>query len=77
MPMDQTILDPHLTLLVEKNSMKWSKFKTTDITDNLEHSNISSSGREAQKVTTHGSQLTKSLPRIYCNNIINIDCSLG
>ena len=77
MPMDQTIPDLHLTLSVEKNFMKWSKFETTDVTDDPEHSNISSSGREAQKATTHGNQLTKSLPWTYCDNITNIDRSLG
>ena len=56
--MDQTILDPHLILLEEKNSMKWSKFKTTDIMDSPENSNILSNGKEALKVTTHGNQLT-------------------
>ena len=75
--MDQTILDPHLTLLVERNSMRWSKFETINIMDDPEHSNTSSSGKEAQKVTTHGNQLTKFLPRICCDNIINIDHSLG
>ena len=29
--MGLTILDPHLTLLVEKNSLKWSRFETTDV----------------------------------------------
>ena len=56
-PMDLTIPDHHLTSLMEKNSLKWSKFKTTDIMDGQEHSNISSNGKEAQKVTTHGNQL--------------------
>ena len=75
--MDQTILGPHLILSVEKNSMKWSKFETIDIMDDPEHSNILSSGKEAQKVTTHGNQLIKSSPWTYCDNIINIDRSLG
>ena len=56
--MDQTILGLHLTLSEEKNSTKWSKFKTTDIMDNPEHSNTSSNGKEAPKATTHGNQLT-------------------
>ena len=58
MPMDQIIPDHHLTSLEEKNSMKWSRFKTTDIMDDPEHSNTSSNGKEVPKVTTHGSQLT-------------------
>ena len=56
--MDQTILDLHLTSLEEKDSMKWSKFETTDIMDNPEHSNTSLNGKGAPKATTHGSQLT-------------------
>ena len=58
MLMDQIIPDHHLTSSVEKNSMKWSKSETTDIMDSPEHSNISSNGKEAPKVTTHGNQLT-------------------
>ena len=65
MLMDRIILDHHLISLAEKNSTKWSKFETTDITDGPEYSNISSNGKEAQKVTTHGSQLTWSLLWIY------------
>ena len=53
-----TTPDPHLTLLEEKNSLKWSKFKTIDVMDDLECSSTSSNGKEAPKVTTHGSQLT-------------------
>ena len=33
MPMDLTILGPHLTLSEEKSSLKWSKFETTDVMD--------------------------------------------
>ena len=65
MLMDQTILDHHLTSLVGKNFMKWSKFETTNVMDDPEHSNTSSNGKEALKVTTHGSQLTWSLLWIY------------
>ena len=63
--MDQTIPDPHLILLEEKNSMKWSKFKTTDIMDDPEHSNTSSSGKEVPKATTHVNQLTWSSLQTY------------
>ena len=61
MLMDQITPDLHLTLLEEKNSMKWSKFETTNIMDDPEHSSISSNGKEAPKATTHGNQLTWSL----------------
>ena len=56
--MDQTIPDLCLTLSEEKNSTKWSKFKTTDIMDAPERYNTSLNGKEAPKATTHGNQLT-------------------
>ena len=56
--MDQTTPDPHLTLLEERNSMKWSKSEIIDVMDDPEHSNTSSSGKEVLKATTHGNQLT-------------------
>ena len=55
---DQTILGHHLTSLMEKSSMKWSKYETTNVMDALEHYNTSSNGKEVPKVTIHGSQLT-------------------
>ena len=57
MLMDQTILGHHLTSSEEKSFMKWSRYGTTDIMDALEHYNISSSGKDAPKVTIHGNQL--------------------
>ena len=65
MPMDQIIPDLHLTLSEEKNSTKWSKFKTTNIMGDPEHSNISSSGKGAPKAITYGNQLTWSLLQTY------------
>ena len=56
--MDKTIPDPHLTLLEERNSMKWSKSEIINIMDNPEHSNTSSNGKEVPKATIHGNQLT-------------------
>ena len=64
-PMDPTILDHHLTLSVERNSLRWSKSRTTNIMDSQEHSNTSSNGKEALKVTTHGNQLTWYSPLTY------------
>ena len=65
MLMDRIIPDHHLILLEEKNSMKWSKSETTDVMDDPEHSSISSNGKEAPKVTTHGNQLTWSSLQTY------------
>ena len=58
MPMDQIILDHHLTSSEEKSFTKWSRYGTTDVMDIPERCNISSNGREVPKATTHGSQLT-------------------
>ena len=77
MPTDQTTPGHHLTLSEEKSFMKWSRYVATDVMDTPECCNISSNGKEALKATTHGNQLTKSLPQIYSGNIINIDRSLG
>ena len=52
----------HLTLSMEKRSMKWNMSSTTDIMGEPEHSNTSSNGKGTSKVTTPGSQLTRFMP---------------
>ena len=42
-----------------KKSMKWSALLTTDVMAGPDSSNISSSGKDILKVTTHGNQLIK------------------
>ena len=57
---------------MEKKSMKWSASLTTDVMVGLDDSNISSNGKATPKATTHGSQLTRCMPRNLSNFIIDI-----
>src|SRR6266403_1273315 len=60
--MAQTSPDHHLTSLMEKKNTKLNESSHTDNSDNQNDCNISSNGRDTPKVTTHGNQLTKSMP---------------
>ena len=55
-----------------KKNTKWSESLTTDVMDGPDDSNISSSGKDTLKVTTHGNQLTRCMPQNSSNSIIDI-----
>src|SRR6266478_523733 len=60
--MAQTSPDHPLTLLMEKRNTKLNESSHTDSSDDQNGFNISSNGKDTLKATTHGNQLTKSMP---------------
>jgi len=60
--MAQTSPDHHLTLLMEKTSMKWNESSHTNNLDDQKGFSISSNGKNTLKATTHGNQLIKFMP---------------
>ncbi len=55
---------------MEKKNMKSSELSHTDDLDGQNGFNISSNGRVTPKATTHGNQLTRSMP-LNLSSIIN------
>ncbi len=58
----QTLPDHPLTLLTGKRNTKSNESSHTDSSDDQNGFNISSNGKDTLKATTHGSQLTRSMP---------------
>src|SRR6266481_331403 len=58
----QTSPDHLLTLSMEKRNTKSNESSHTDNSDDRNDFNTSSNGRDTLKVTTHGNQLTTSMP---------------
>jgi len=69
--MAQTSPNHLLTSLMEKKNTKLNGSSHTDSSDDQNGFNISSNGRDTPKVTTHGSQLIKSMP-LNLSSIINL-----
>jgi len=69
--MDQTILDPLLTLSEEKKSMRLKGSSTIVISAGLEPSNTSSNGRVIPKLITPGNLLTRSMLHRWLTPITN------
>src|SRR6266403_870789 len=65
-------ISPHhlLTLLMEKKNTKLNESSHTDNSDGRNGCNISSNGKDIPKATTHGNQLTRSMP-LNLSSIIN------
>src|SRR6266446_6627050 len=68
--MAQTSPDHPLTLSTEKKNTKSNRSSHTDNSDDRNSFNISSNGKDTPKATTHGSQLTRSMP-LNLSSIIN------
>src|SRR6266446_3626465 len=66
----QTSPDHLLTSLMEKKNTKSNESSHTDNSDGRNGFNISSNGRDIPKATTHGNQLTRSMP-LNLSSIIN------
>src|SRR6266478_4940760 len=66
----QTSPDHPLTSSTEKKSTKSNESSHTDNSDDRNDFNISSNGKDTPKVTTHGNQLTRSMP-LNLSSIIN------
>src|SRR6266403_5015855 len=58
----QTSPDHPLTSLTEKKNTKSNESSHTDSSDDRNDFNTSSNGKDTPKATTHGSQLTRSMP---------------
>src|SRR6266404_7767316 len=66
----QTSPDHLLTLSTEKRNTKLNESSHTDNSDDQNGCNISSSGKDTPKATTHGNQLTRFTP-LNLSSIIN------
>src|SRR6266478_6630494 len=68
--MAQTLPDHPLTLSMEKKNTKLNESSHNDSSDDRNGFNILSNGKDTPKATTHGSQLTRSMP-LNLSSIIN------
>src|SRR6266436_1263174 len=66
----QTSPNHLLTSSMEKRNTKLNESSHTDSSDDQNGCNISSNGKDTLKATTHGNQLTRSMP-LNLSSIIN------